>query len=108
MFDKEIMWQSVSEAARVGIAGHIRPDGDCIGSCLAMYNYITENYGCSVTVYIEELPEKYATCIEMYFFYDISYKDISEITEFPINTVKSNIFRAKKMLKEKLEKLDER
>ena len=59
MFDKEIMWQSVSEAARVGIAGHIRPDGDCIGSCLAMYNYITENYGCSVTVYIEELPEKY-------------------------------------------------
>lgn len=57
---------------------------------------------------IKELPEKYATCIEMYFFYDISYKDISEITEFPINTVKSNIFRAKKMLKEKLEKLDER
>ena len=43
----------------------------------------------------------------MYFFYDISYRDISEITEFPINTVKSYIFRAKKMLKEKLEALDE-
>ena len=23
------------------IAGHIRPDGDCVGSCLATYNYIT-------------------------------------------------------------------
>lgn len=56
---------------------------------------------------IKELPEKYSVCIEMYFFYDISYRDISEITEFPINTVKSYIFRAKKMLKEKLEALDE-
>ena len=25
----------------VGIAGHIRPDGDCVGSCLSVYNYIT-------------------------------------------------------------------
>lgn len=24
----------------VAILGHIRPDGDCIGSCLALYNYI--------------------------------------------------------------------
>ena len=38
MFDKEIMWQSVSEAARVGIAGHIRPDGDCIGGGYALYH----------------------------------------------------------------------
>ena len=27
------------------ILGHVNPDGDCIGSCLAMYNYLTENYG---------------------------------------------------------------
>ena len=26
------------------IAGHIRPDGDCVGSCLATYNYITTYY----------------------------------------------------------------
>lgn len=52
---------------------------------------------------ISELPEKYALCIEMYFFYDISYKDISEITGFPENTIKSHIFRAKKILKSKLE-----
>ena len=24
----------------VAIAGHVRPDGDCVGSCLAVYNYI--------------------------------------------------------------------
>ncbi len=59
MFDKDKMWQSVSEAARVGIAGHIRPDGDCIGSCLAFRNYIMENYGCTADVYVEEVPESF-------------------------------------------------
>ena len=24
----------------VGITGHIRPDGDCVGSTLGVYNYI--------------------------------------------------------------------
>lgn len=52
---------------------------------------------------IKELPEKYSVCIDMYFSYDISYQDISEITGFPINTIKSHIFRAKKILKNKLE-----
>ena len=28
----------------VAIAGHVRPDGDCTGSCLAVYNYIREHF----------------------------------------------------------------
>lgn len=52
---------------------------------------------------ISELPEQYKICVEMYFYYDISYQEISEITEFPLNTIKSHIFRAKKILKNKLE-----
>jgi len=39
----------------------------------------------------------------MYFFYDFSYNEISVITGLPVNTVKSNVFRAKKLLKLKLE-----
>lgn len=27
-------------AGRIGISGHIRPDGDCVGSCLALYGYL--------------------------------------------------------------------
>lgn len=53
---------------------------------------------------ISELPEKYEVCVEMYFYYDIPYQEISEITDFPVNTIKSHIFRAKKILKNKLEK----
>ena len=29
-------------AARIGIGGHIRPDGDCVGSCLALYQYLVK------------------------------------------------------------------
>ena len=38
----------------VAVAGHIRPDGDCIGSCLAVYSYLQENFPeISVDVYLE-------------------------------------------------------
>ena len=30
----------LADAKTVAIAGHVRPDGDCAGSCLATYNYI--------------------------------------------------------------------
>lgn len=40
----------------VAIAGHIRPDGDCTGSCLAVYNYFQENYPeISADVYLEKI-----------------------------------------------------
>lgn len=51
---------------------------------------------------ITQLPEKYVTCLDMYFFYDISYNDISEILDIPVNTLKSHIFRAKKIIRQKL------
>ncbi len=51
---------------------------------------------------VKELPDKLAVCLDLYFFYDMSYTEICDVTEMPMNTVKSNIFRAKKLLKEKL------
>lgn len=33
----------VNGAKKVAIAGHIRPDGDCIGSCTALYLYLSQN-----------------------------------------------------------------
>ncbi|WP_296325325.1 sigma-70 family RNA polymerase sigma factor [Treponema sp. UBA3813] len=51
---------------------------------------------------VKDLPEKFALCVELYFFYDNSHAEISEITGLPVNTIKSHIFRAKKILREKL------
>lgn len=52
---------------------------------------------------MEELPEKFALCLDLYFFYDMPYAEICEVMDVPLNTVKSYIFRAKKLLREKLE-----
>ena len=39
----------------VGIGGHIRPDGDCIGSCMALYLYIREYFpDIEADVYLEQ------------------------------------------------------
>ena len=51
---------------------------------------------------LKELPEKYKIVLDLYFFYDNSYSEISEITSLAENTVKSHIFRAKKLLREKI------
>lgn len=41
----------------VAISGHVRPDGDCVGSCLATYNYIKAYYPkVSVDLYLEPIP----------------------------------------------------
>lgn len=47
-------------ADTIAIGGHIRPDGDCIGSCMGLCRYIKENYSDkTVEVYLEEIPEKF-------------------------------------------------
>jgi len=56
----------------------------------------------SVREAVNNLPDSYRICIDLYFFYDLSYTDIAAITELPLNTIKSHIFRAKKILREYL------
>lgn len=51
---------------------------------------------------VHELPQRYAECLDLYFFYDIPYDEIATITGLPVNTIKSHIFRAKKILRIKL------
>ncbi len=47
----------LSDVTTVAIAGHIRPDGDCVGSCLATYNYIKTYYpNIAVALYLEPIP----------------------------------------------------
>jgi RNA polymerase sigma-70 factor (ECF subfamily) len=43
--------------------------------------------------------------VDLFFFYDRSYQEIECITGYPVNTIKSHVFRAKKLLREKLEGL---
>ena len=38
----------------IGIGGHVRPDGDCVGSCMALYLYIRTYFpDVDVSVYLD-------------------------------------------------------
>jgi RNA polymerase sigma-70 factor (ECF subfamily) len=57
----------------------------------------------AVMASLEDLPERYRICIDLFFFYGRSYREIETITGFPVNTIKSHVFRAKRLLRGKLE-----
>ena len=51
----------VEQAQKIVILGHVNPDGDCAGSCLAVYNYIREQYPDKmVDVYLEPVSRKFS------------------------------------------------
>ena len=50
-------------AATIGIGGHIRPDGDCVGSCMALWMYLKKQCpNALVEVFIEQ-PADIFNCI---------------------------------------------
>ena len=51
---------------------------------------------------VGQLPEQYRICVDLFFFLGLTYSEISEITEYPVNTIKSNVLRAKKILRDEL------
>lgn len=53
----ENLASQLQNVATVAILGHVRPDGDCVGSCLATWNYITIYYPqIKADVYLEPIP----------------------------------------------------
>ncbi len=54
--------QSVFDGVhRVAIAGHVRPDGDCVGSCMGMYLYLKQNFPqIQADVYMEEVRDVFS------------------------------------------------
>ncbi len=54
---------------------------------------------------IQQLPLAYKTVITLFHLEEMNYAEIMEVTGMPEGTVKSYLFRARKMLKEKLQTL---
>ena len=50
----------IGDAKTIGIAGHLRPDGDCMGSCMSLYNYLKKNRpDLDVRVFLEFVDKKF-------------------------------------------------
>ena len=57
---KKLLQEILKEKKTVGIAGHVRPDGDCVGSCVGLYLYLTREYPeIKTDVYLEEVPAQF-------------------------------------------------
>jgi RNA polymerase sigma-70 factor (ECF subfamily) len=51
---------------------------------------------------LHKIPEIYHVLIRMHFFEGLSYPEISKALEMPVNTIKSYIFRAKELIRQRL------
>lgn len=70
--------ESIEKAASIGIGGHVRPDGDCVGSCLALCYYLKKKYpNIKVDIYLEYVQDEFG-------FLPFSDKVIQEISQSDI------------------------
>lgn len=54
------MHKLVEAANSIAISGHVRPDGDCAGSCLGLYNYLKDCYPeKEIQVYLEPISKSF-------------------------------------------------
>lgn len=52
--------EAIRNADSIAIGGHVRPDGDCVGSCLGLYSYAKEQFpDKQIDVYLETIPEPF-------------------------------------------------
>ena len=87
--------ERIENAKTICILGHQNPDGDCIGSTLAIYNYISNKYGDAKIVkpYLDEFSEKYLILPNA----DKISSDLKDATKFDLTIVVdcSNVSRLK-------------
>lgn len=71
-------------AKKIGISGHIRPDGDCVGVCLSLQMYLRKLLPeAEVTVYLQKPSEEFS--------YLKGYDEIQ--TECPVQSLLMCILR---------------
>ena len=70
----------------------------------AAFNKYTKFRSIPFLEYIQNLPPQYRLVFNLYELDNYSHKEISELLNISIGTSKSNLFRAKKLLKTAIEK----
>ncbi len=80
--EKFNLLEECKDAANIFISGHIRPDGDCVGSCLAMYQYLRKALPeAKVRVALEE-PAEVFRCIRGFDEIDNTYTVDGDVDVF--------------------------
>ncbi len=54
------LWEQIEGADSIAISGHIHPDGDCVGSCVGLYTYLTEHYpDKKIDIFLEPVADSF-------------------------------------------------
>ena len=73
---------ALEQVKTVAIGGHVRPDGDCVGSCMGVYQYIKTWYPeIEVDVYLEDIPESFKRFIAVS---DQIKGEVAEVKEYDL------------------------
>ena len=75
---ENLLTEKINKAKSIAITGHIRPDGDCSGSVLALYNYIKDNYKDKLVKAYLEIPASKFSYMKGYNDIDDSLVELSE------------------------------
>lgn len=63
------------DVKKIAIGGHVRPDGDCVGSTLGLYNYLKKTTDAEVTLFLEQPADTFSY---LKGFHEIVSADTSE------------------------------
>ncbi|MBD5550937.1 MAG: bifunctional oligoribonuclease/PAP phosphatase NrnA [Lachnospiraceae bacterium] len=72
------------DAERIGIGGHIRPDGDCVGSCLGLSLYLKKLFPAKEVKVFLEKPSDIFSCIKGFRDIVILGKEVPKEAEFDV------------------------
>ena len=87
------LYEEVKDALTIGISGHVRPDGDCVGSVMGLYLYLKKVCPDAKVQVLLEKPADIFSCI----------KDVDEIhTDFTTDVEKFDVFFALDTAKDRL------
>jgi len=97
--------QECQGASRIAITGHVRPDGDCVSSCLALYQYLHKKMPqARIQVYLERPAEIYG-CVKGYDSIDSQCEDTDPYDVFfVLDSVPERMMEPAKKLYDKARK----
>jgi len=84
----------------------VRDDNRCHAGVTPENTLLTKEMYLMLHEQIARLPVAYKTVITLYHLEEFSYAEIEQITQMPEGTVKNYLFRARKLLKEKLKQYE--
>lgn len=92
------IYEEVKNAKTIGISGHIRPDGDCVGSCMGLYLYLKKVCSKAKVQVMLEKPANVFSCISGIDEIDSDFEPVTEKFDVYIvlDSVKSRIGKAEK------------